>query len=491
MSLVLHWEIISPQGAGYSPSEEIKQVIEIRNFTKIIATIGPASDTVDAIRALYHEGMSVARLNFSHGNHEYFSRVIENIRKVSEEIAILLDTKGPEIRTGNAEPMELTEGQIIELGRSGLPINYKWLSHVPKGAIIDLADGALELMVCDKHGSRLFAKVTNGGKLQAKAKVAIRDYLPQLPFFSETDKQDLIFGIKSGLDFVAASFVSSADNVMEIRKFLEKHNSSMKIVAKIEHSEAVRNIQEIVAASDAVMVARGDLGIAMPVEKVPKLQADIIQLCRNLRKPVIVATQMLESMREHPHPTRAEVTDVAQAVLQGADAIMLSAETATGKYPAKAVRLMATIAKEYDGLVKGAITDSEQYDKGREIGVFVTHAAFLACNRMKIKAIIAPTDSGSTARNMSILKAHCPIMAFTESMQVVRQLQLCWGVFPSIEKTHFASATGLELRLIERCYKNGVIGRNDNVVFIRSNHSLGIPFTNLIEVIPVKNVIKE
>ncbi len=473
----------------------------MEKFTKIVATIGPASEDIDTIRKMHEAGMDVARLNFSHGSHEYFKGIISRIRKASDKIAIILDTKGPEIRTGEVENGELIlkdgqklciTGRKIVGNETMISMDYPGLNKVEKGNMILIDDGLIETEVMSKSKDGLIVKVLNGGILGSRKTVTIRGHSVEIPFLSKKDKEDIMFGMSQGLSFIAASFVRSEKDVLQLRKFVDRHNPKVKIISKIEHEDAVKNIKGIIENSDGIMVARGDLGVEMPLEKVPEIQSNIIHSCNELGKPVIVATQMLESMKSNPRPTRAEVSDVAQAILQGADAVMLSGETANGKYPVNSVRMMAKIAKEYDGQVKNKILDNMHLSESRKrnaIALFVTKAAFHASRTLNAKAILTPTETGYTARNVSRFKPRCPIIAMTRDKVVMRQLSLSWGVIPMIETRNYTRIHDMVKELIKKSYNEGLISKEDTVVITAGYKMAQKGSTNLIEVYEVGEVI--
>jgi len=460
-------------------------------FTKIVATLGPATDSVPMIRKLRDAGMDVARLNFSHGNHEYHKKVIHNIKKVDRNIAILLDTAGPEVRTGDVaeggldiktgQKLMITNMPCVSEGKK-LTIDYPKLMHLKKGARILIDDGLIEAEVIKQTKNGLSTIVRNGGRLQANKSVSLPGHKIELPFLSEKDKKDIKFG-KDYADFIAASFVRNAKDVEEMRNFAK---SDAMIISKIEHWEAVDHIEEIIEASDGIMIARGDLGVEISLEKVPKIQKDTIRRCNELGKPVIVATQMLESMKNNPRPTRAEVSDVAHAIMQGTDAIMLSAETTIGEYPEEAVQMMTRIAKEYDKQVDVKI----KHKQGNSVAVFVTEAAFLAAKKLGISAILIPTQSGFTARNVSRFKPHIPIMAMAPNSRIFRQLRLSWGVVPvCIADVHVRFDTMIR-QLVEECLKLRLVKISDKIV-ITGGYKLGeIGGTNVLEINKVKDILK-
>lgn len=462
--------------------------------TKIVATIGPASDNRDMIKQLYEEGVDVFRLNCSHGDHEYFTKIIKIIRSVSKEVAILLDTKGPEIRTGIIdEPIDLVEGDIVKIMNSKSPkgdnktihVDYMYLNELKKNDHLLIDDGLIEVRIRDDGTGR----VLNNGRLGSKKSVSIRGHNVKLPFISEKDKRDIKYGVEQGVDFIAASFVRKPSDIEELR--YEIKGSDIRIISKIEHPEAVKHIEEIVNLSDGIMVARGDLGVEISLEKVPRIQNRIIKMCNVIGKPVIVATQMLESMNVNPRPTRAEVSDVAQAILAGTDAVMLSGETAAGKYPLNAVRTMAKIAGEYDKRVKYFSTGMQNISdmQGKPIALFVTKAAYHASVALKTKAILTPTMSGFTARKVSRFKPKCNIIAITANMTVVRQLRLSWGVIPLYEDKKYIDLDRMIIDVVQKSLDKGLIDKNDTVV-VTAGYRLGQKHgTNLLEIYQVDTLI--
>jgi pyruvate kinase len=470
--------------------------------TKIIATIGPASDSIDILRKLHEEGMNIARLNFSHGDYEYFAEIIKRIREVSDEIAILLDTKGPEIRTGDAEnnSIILKEGQELTFtnhhiigNREKITIHYDFLHKIEPGHKLLIDDGLIEAEVLESDNNHVKVIIKNGGELGSKKTVSFQGHNVEVPFFSEKDKEDILFGIKYNVDFIAASFVRKGKDIQLLQEFLKENNAGhIMLISKIEHWEAVQNIDDIIERSDGIMVARGDLGVEVPLEKVPKIQSNIIRWCNEHGKPVIVATQMLESMRNNPRPTRAEVNDVAQAILQGTDAIMLSGETASGKYPEKAVHIMRRIAQEYDTQVETRL--AEHHSKKDEThqnatSLFMTRAAYLSSKILKTKAILTPTESGATARNVSRFKPKCPILAITQNKHVFRQLQISWGVIPLLEtKKHCNLISCLKESAIE-AFQKGFFKEDDKIVITGGKyHTPGS--TNTLEIYQVKDLLE-
>ncbi len=473
----------------------------MKKNTKIVATIGPSSDSVEMINKLYKSGMNVARLNFSHGNHEYFTKVISNIRKVSDRIAILLDTKGPEIRTGEIKGGEieykdnqklLITNKEYEGDKSKLSISYNNLNKLKKGDLLLIDDGFIELIVIKKEKGNILTKVINGGVLGSKKTVSIQGHNVEIPFLSKKDKEDIKFGIKQNVDFVAASFVREKKDIEEILSLINKYKSSVRIISKIEHVKAVENFEEIIYKSSGVMIARGDLGVEVPLEDVPMIQKKLITKCNELGKPVIVATQMLESMKSSPRPTRAEVSDVVQAILQGADALMLSGETANGKYPIDAIETMSIIIKKYENSIDNKITGEfyNKNDKSKyETSLFVTRAVYESTNFLNIKAILTPTESGFTARKVSRFKPKCLIYAVTHNMTVLRQLQLSWGVYPIFTKNKYKDHKKMINGMISECYNKKLLEKKDNIV-ITSGDILSVKgLTNRFEIYKVKRIL--
>lgn len=414
--------------------------------TKIVGTLGPASNQEPVFREVLEAGLNVVRLNFSHGSHEEHGRNIDLVKRVrtemSKTVAIMLDTKGPEIRVGkfkNPEEM-LTEGnefilttEPCEGDEAHCSVSYENLHEdVTLGDKILIDDGLVELEVLRIEGRNIHCRVNNSGVVKDNKSVNVPGVSIQLPPFTERDYQDILFGIEQGVDFIAASFVRKASDVLEIRRILEENNGShIRIISKIENQEGVTNLEEIIDASDGIMVARGDLGVEIPAESVPLVQKRIIRACNQAGKPVITATQMLDSMIRNPRPTRAEVADVANAIFDGTDAIMLSGETAAGKYPVEAIETMVNIA--------GLAENSEEH-MGNKIlrshvnGNFITdaisHATCAAAEDLKAKAILTATSSGYTATMVSRFRPSAPIIAATNEESVARRMILSWGVYP-------------------------------------------------------------
>ena len=465
--------------------------------TKIVCTIGPASESIDTLKELIKSGLNVCRLNFSHGNYEEHGKRIENIKAARNEmklpIAILLDTKGPEIRTGkfSSPEVNLVEGQnfIITMedvlgDETKCTVSYKELvNDVKPGNQILIDDGLVGLAVKEIKGQEILCIVQNAGTIKDNKGVNVPNVKINLPAITPKDKKDIEFGIEQGIDFIAASFVRKASDVLAIREILEEHNATnIQIISKIENQEGVDNIDEILEVSDGLMVARGDLGVEIPTEDIPIVQKELIKKCNILGKPVITATQMLDSMIRNPRPTRAEVTDVANAIFDGTDAIMLSGETAAGKYPLESVKTMASIAiraeqtLDYEELLKTKV-------KLRQLNITnaISHATCTTAIDLKASAIITATASGYTARMVSSYRPSAPIIAATNSEMVMRQMGLVWGVYPLLAEKGLSTDDVFE-KSVQSALDMDYISSGDLVV-ITAGVPVGIAgTTNLINV---------
>ncbi|RPF55371.1 pyruvate kinase [Aquisalibacillus elongatus] len=476
------------------------------NKTKIVCTIGPASESVDTLKELIHSGMNVARLNFSHGDHEEQKQRIANIRQAAEEtgksVAILLDTKGPEIRTGNFKDgeAELTKGSTVVLTMDEIEgtqerftITYKGLiDDIEEGRQILLDDGLIGLEVTDvrRDQNEIETKVLNSGTIKNKKGVNVPNVKVNLPGITDKDASDIVFGIEQNVDFIAASFVRRPSDVLEIRELLENHKADhIRIIPKIENREGVENLDHIIKVSDGIMVARGDLGVEIPAEEVPFIQKTMIQKCNSAGKPVITATQMLDSMQRNPRPTRAEASDVANAIYDGTDAIMLSGETAAGDYPVEAVTTMYNIAVYTEKtLEKNGNQSDLELAPDLSITDAISHSAANLAKDLSVKAIITPTESGNTARMVSKYRPQTPIVAVTSKSYVSRQLSLVWGVHAvegsTVESTDEMLALAIDKGLSTKLFHHG-----DRVVI-----TAGVPVgesgtTNLIKVHVVGDVV--
>ncbi len=473
--------------------------------TKIVCTIGPASQSKKVFIELVKSGLNVARLNFSHGNHEEHLERIKMINEVRDElgipVAILLDTKGPEIRTGTfkEDAVELEEGQEFILTTEDIQgdstkcaISYKGLpKDVVEGDKILIDDGLIELEVVENPlNNEIKCIVKNGGTVKDRKGVNVPGVKINLPAITEKDVNDIKFGINQGIDFIAASFIRKAQDVIEIRRILEENDAEyVHIISKIENQEGLDNIDEIIEVSDGIMVARGDLGVEIPTEMIPLAQKIMISKCNKAGKPVITATQMLDSMIRNPRPTRAEVTDVANAIFDGTDAIMLSGETAAGKYPIEAVKTMANIAKTTeDSLDYEAILKKRSIDKETSVTYAISHATCTTAQDLGASAIITATSSGFTARMVSKFRPKAPIIAATTSRQIMRRSVLSWGVYPVLMKEVKSTDEIFDLA-IQKAMDDEYIHHGDLVVI-----TAGVPVgvagaTNLIKVEIVGEVL--
>ncbi len=429
--------------------------------TKIVCTLGPAVDNQDTLQDLLAAGMDVARLNFSHGSHQEHAARIARVRSAcareNKPCAILLDTRGPEIRTGtleNGTPVTLRAGDGIALTEDDVAGTAQRISqnciglaaHVQPETLILIDDGLVELRVERVDGTDIACRVLNDAVLGERKSVNVPGVRVPLPAVTEQDRADLLFGIEQDVDFVAASFIRDAAGVREVKEFLADHGGwYIGVIAKIESADAVANIDEIVQAADGVMVARGDLGVEVPAHKVPHIQKQIIRRCNEAYKPVITATQMLDSMIRNPRPTRAEVGDVANAIYDGTDAVMLSGETAAGRYPVEAVRMMARIAEASEPyLFEDGKVSAPRAMSTELVSLAVGTAAVQTAENIGATCIVAPTMTGRTARLISNFRSPVPIYSVTPIPRVQRAMQLYWGVTPL-----FGDASGDMRRVIE------------------------------------------
>jgi len=436
-------------------------------------------------------GLDVARLNFSHGQYDEHARRYEAVRaaasEVRREIAVILDIQGPKIRTGAGVTLNLSEGQNIIVGPTGegldLIIDYPYLAEdVHAGSSIFLCDGMVEL-VCEEVGQdRLKCLVARGGEVGARKGVTLPGVAIRLPSITAKDVEDIKYGTSLGVDMVAASFVRRAENIHEVRGVLRAAGSQALVIAKIENREALENIEDIVAAADGLMVARGDLGVELPPEEIPLIQKAIIARCNQAGKPVITATEMLESMVRNPRPTRAEVTDVANAILDGTDATMLSAETAVGRYPVEAVRMMAAIAQRTESALRfEEIMARMRVGPTPSVADAISRATCQTALDLDLAAIITATQSGSTARMVAKFRPKAPIIAATPNLAVMRQLCLVWGVHPVLVSP--TESIDAMLRASGEAAKaTGMVARGD-LVAVTAGVRTGVPgSTNLFRV---------
>lgn len=468
--------------------------------TKIICTMGPACENEETLKALMLNGMNVARFNFSHGSHEEQKGRYDRLVKVRTElglpIATLMDTKGPEIRLGvfengkevleNGAKFALTTEEISGTAERAT-ITYKELKNdVKPGSTILINDGLIELVVDDITDTDILCTVVHGGTVSNKKGINVPGVELSMPYLSETDTSDILFGIETGFDFIAASFVRNAEDVRAIRELIESKGSYMKIIAKIENQQGVDNLDEILEAADGIMVARGDMGVEIPFEEVPHIQKSMIRKAAVARKHVITATQMLESMITNPRPTRAEVADVANAVYDGTTAIMLSGETAAGKFPAEAVATMARIAVEAEANMDyGKNLALRDLDYTDDVATAIAFAACTTATEIKASAIIPVTITGTSCRKVSGLKPPVQIIGCSPNDDVCRKMNLMWGV-ESVYVDKKETAEELFAEAIRVSKEAGYIKTGDKVVIVAGVPLGRVGGTNMIRVVDVE-----
>ena len=458
--------------------------------TKIVCTMGPNTNDREMMRKLIQNGMNVARFNFSHGDHEEQKFRMDMLKELREEehtnTAILLDTKGPEIRTGilkDGKKITLKEGETFTLTTEDIvgdnkrvSITYKGLAEdVSEGKIILIDDGLIGLKVIGKTDKEIHCEIINGGELGEKKGVNVPGVPVRLPAITEKDKEDIKFGAEQGIDFIAASFVRNAECILEIKAYLKSLGAPyIPIIAKIENEEGISNIDEIIRAADGIMVARGDLGVEIPAEELPYLQKMMIQKCNDQFKTVITATQMLDSMMRNPRPTRAEVTDVANAVYDGTDAVMLSGETAQGKYPLEALQMMVHIIEQTEKhLDYDSMLEKEHGHLRGGVSSAIGYSSVLAAANLNAKCIITPSVSGATSRVVSNLRPRQEILGVTPNERTLRRMSIYWGVRPlkslEVDTTEDICENAIELAQVKQYVEPG------DVVVITA----GIPSTNV------------
>ena len=463
--------------------------------TKIICTVGPACDSEEKLEQLIAGGANVFRLNFSHGNHTEHGARIDRIHALRERLqiplGIVLDTKGPEIRIGTfaSGPISLKQGDRFTLTTREVPgdasivsITYQGLPEdVKVGTNILIDDGLVSLTVEEVNKTDVICTVQNGGELSDRKGVNVPGVDVRLPAITEKDVDDILFGIEKGVEFIAASFVRKASDILEIRRLLQENGGAgIQIISKVECRQAVENIEEIIKVSDAVMVARGDLGVEVPMQRVPIIQKEIISMCKALGRPVVVATQLLDSMIRNPRPTRAEVNDVASAVYDGCDCVMLSGETASGKYPVQALKTMAAICNSIEAHTHILpAQDVNRYNS--TITDAVSHACCQCAEDVQAKAIITSTSGGHTARMIAKYRPQCQIIATTQNRSVYHRMSMVWGVQPLMSKVYDSTDEMIDAS-VEAISEAGLVKDGDVVVI-----SAGVPVgvsgsTNLLKV---------
>ncbi len=471
----------------------------MKKHTKIVASISDRRCDVDFLSKLYEAGMNVVRMNTAHAGTEGLEQIINNVRAVSNKIAILIDTKGPEVRTtACAEPILFKVGERIrvignpdvETTHDCIAVSYpNFVRDLSEGGEILIDDGDLDLHVVKKYDDYLEVEVMNETTLGSRKSVNVPGVRINLPSLTEKDRKNILFAIEKDIDFIAHSFVRNKQDVLDIQKILDEHNSDIKIIAKIENQEGVDNIDEILEVAYGIMVARGDLGIEVPQEKIPGIQRILIRKCVLAKKPVIVATQMLHTMINNPRPTRAEVTDIANAIYYRTDALMLSGETAYGKYPVEAVRTMAKIAEESekDKLEENDIRIPLPSDN-IDVTAFLAKQAVKATAKLKIRAIVTDSYSGRTARNLAAFRGKYPVLAMCYNEKTMRRLALSYGVLP-IYLEEKANAQAYFFAALELLMKEGRVSEDDMVAYLSGSYGEG-GGTTFLEINKVNDILK-
>ena len=466
--------------------------------TKIVASISDRRCDVDFIRQLFNAGVNVIRMNTAHASEEGIKNIIRNVREVSRHIGILIDTKGPEIRTTGCEGhIEYKAGDVVKLfGRPEIDsthdivnLSYEnFAADVQEGDHVLFDDGALDMVVIGINGPAVIAQVTNDGVLGSHKSVNVPGRHIDLPALTSKDRKNIMLAIEQDIDFIAHSFVRSTADVRAVQAILDAYNSYINIISKIENQEGVDNIDEIIDASYGIMIARGDLGIEVPIERIPGIQRQLIRKCQEKKKPVIVATQMLHTMINNPRPTRAEVTDIANAIYSSADALMLSGETASGKYPIEAVRTMAAIAEQAEQDRANNHIDIP-LSPDCDIREFMAHSAIEATEKLGVKGIITDSATGTTARSLAAFRGPHPVLAICYKDKLQRLLNLSYGVIPVYQKDHISSEQ-LFLAAVRMLRQKGYVELNDKIAYLSGNISVG-GATKFLEINTVKEVFEQ
>lgn len=466
--------------------------------TKIVASISDLRCDVDFIRALYEAGMNVVRMNTAHANREGFERLIANVRTVSNRIAILMDTKGPEVRTTECADgsIDFKTGDVVRIvgnpeqktTKDCIAVTYtNFVNDLNVGDEILMDDGELDLRVTEKTEEALTCEICNDATLGSRKSVNVPGVRINLPSLTEKDRNNILYAIEKDIDFIAHSFVRNKQDVMDIRQILDAYGSDIRIIAKIENQEGVDNIDEILEVADGVMVARGDLGIEVPQERIPGIQRQLIRKCILAKKPVIVATQMLHTMINNPRPTRAEVTDIANAIYYRTDALMLSGETAYGKYPVEAVRTMAKIAAQAE---KDKLSENDiriPLEEGTDVTAFLAKQAVKATTKLPIRAIITDSFSGRMARNLAAFRGKYPVLAICYKEKTMRHLALSYGV-EAIYMPEKANGQAYYFAALRKLLDDGVLTENEMVAYL-SGGKQGAQ-TSFLEINVVGDVLK-
>ena len=465
--------------------------------TKIVASISDRRCDQDFIRSLFEAGMNVVRMNTAHADEQGIKNIINNVRNVSHHIGILIDTKGPEVRTtGCDKPITYKTGDVVKIfGRPEMDTTHDiinlsyadFAADVHEGCHVLFDDGALDMLVIGINGPAVIAQVQNDGVLGSHKSVNVPGVHIALPTLTEKDRKNIKLAIDEDIDFIAHSFVRSAADVRAVQAILDAYNSDIKIISKIENQEGVDNIDEIIEASYGIMIARGDLGIEVPIERIPGIQRQIIRKCVRAKKPVIVATQMLHTMINNPRPTRAEVTDIANAIYYRTDALMLSGETASGKYPVEAVRTMAAIAEQAE---KDKMRENDievPLSSNCDIREFMAHSAIEATEKLGVKGIITDASSGNTARNLAAFRGPNPVLAICYNDRLQRLLNLSYGVIPVYQKEHI-DPEELFHAAVRMLRQKGYVQDSDKIAYLSGNVGEG-GGTKFLEINTVKEVM--
>ena len=465
--------------------------------TKIVASISDRRCDQDFIRSLFEAGMNVVRMNTAHADEQGIKNIINNVRSVSRHIGLLIDTKGPEVRTtGCDQPIAYKTGDVVKIfGRPEMDTTHDiinlsyadFAADVHEGCHILFDDGALDMLVIGINGPAVIAQVQNDGVLGSHKSVNVPGVHIALPTLTEKDRKNIKLAIDEDIDFIAHSFVRSAADVRAVQAILDAYNSDIKIISKIENQEGVDNIDEIIEASYGIMIARGDLGIEVPIERIPGIQRQIIRKCVRAKKPVIVATQMLHTMINNPRPTRAEVTDIANAIYYRTDALMLSGETASGKYPVEAVRTMAAIAEQAE---KDKMRENDievPLSSNCDIREFMAHSAIEATEKLGVKGIITDASSGNTARNLAAFRGPNPVLAICYNDRLQRLLNLSYGVIPVYQKEHI-DPEELFHAAVRMLRQKGYVQDSDKIAYLSGNVGEG-GGTKFLEINTVKEVM--
>jgi pyruvate kinase len=464
--------------------------------TKIVASISDRRCDVDFIRQLFYAGMNVVRMNTAHASAEGLKEIIRNTRSVSSHIGILIDTKGPEIRTTGCEsPIAYKTGDVVKIfGRPEMDTQHdiinltyvNFANDVHEGDHILFDDGALDMKVIGINGPAVIAQVQNDGKLGSRKSVNVPGVHIDLPSLTEKDVKNINLAIDEDIDFIAHSFVRNAGDVRAVQEILDSRGSDIKIISKIENQEGVDNIDEIIEASYGIMIARGDLGIEVPIERIPGIQRNIIRKCVHARKPVIVATQMLHTMIDKPRPTRAEVTDIANAIYYSTDALMLSGETASGKYPVEAVETMAQIAEQAEKDRYREHVNSVPLPDDCDVPAFLAHNAIEATERLGVKGIITDSKTGRTARHLAAFRGPNPVLAVCYKEKVQRWLALSYGVIPVAQHEQIGRQEQF-MAALRMLRQKGYLDMNDKIAYLSGSFAEG-GSTTFLEINTVREV---